>query len=200
MKTLLKRTLIAVALAIVAFFSTLESAMAVAEPPFTIERRDGDFELRDYPGFVVAETRVEGSFDEASRSGFRRVANYIFGGNVGPDGKPTKIAMTAPVTVEPAGGDQWRLHFVMPDDVRSTGLPKPADSSVNLREVPRHRMAVVRFGGFTTEASISEHTAKLRDWIATQGLQSAGEPQIARYNDPFTLPWNRRNEIMIPVR
>ncbi|MFM7570308.1 MAG: SOUL family heme-binding protein [Betaproteobacteria bacterium] len=200
MKTLLKRSLMAIALAIVAFLSTLEPAMAVAEPPFTIERRDGDFELRDYPGFVVAETRVEGGFDEASRAGFRRVANYIFGGNVGPDGKPIKIAMTAPVTVEPAGGDQWRLHFVMPDDVRSTGLPKPADPSVNLREVPRHRMAAVRFGGFTTEASIAEHTAKLRDWIAAQGLQPAGEPQIARYNDPFTLPWNRRNEIMIPVR
>jgi len=123
MKTLLKRTLIAVALAIVAFFSTLESAMAVAEPPFTIERQDGDFELRDYPSFVIAETHVEGGFDEASRAGFRRVANYIFGGNVGPDGKPIKIAMTAPVTIEHAGGDQWRLHFVMPDDIPSAGLP-----------------------------------------------------------------------------
>lgn len=200
MKFLIMRPLAALALAIIVLFSSPESAMAVAEPPFTIERRDGDFELRDYPGFVVAETRVEGGFDEASRAGFRRVANYIFGGNVGPDGNPIKIAMTAPVTVEPAGGAQWRLHFVMPDDVRSSGLPKPVDPSVSLREVPRHRMAVVRFGGFTTESSIGEHTAKLRDWITTQGLQAAGEPQIARYNDPFTLPWNRRNEIMIPVR
>ena len=42
--------------------------MAVAEPPFTIERRDGDFELRDYPAFTVAETRVdipEGSVSDA---------------------------------------------------------------------------------------------------------------------------------------
>jgi hypothetical protein len=22
---------------------------------------------------------------------------------------------------------------------------------------------------------------------------------VARYNDPFTMPWRRRNEIMIPV-
>lgn len=199
MISVFKRTVLAVALALATLFSP-ESAMAVSEPAFTIERREGDFELRDYPGFIVAETRVEGGFDEASRAGFRRVAGYIFGGNSGTDGQPVKIAMTAPVTVEPAGGDQWRLHFVMPEDLRSNSLPKPSDPSVNLREVPRHRMAVVRFGGFTTEAAISEQTRRLREWVTTQGLQAAGEAQIARYNDPFTLPWNRRNEIMIPVR
>ena len=174
--------------------------MAVAEPPFTIERRDGDFELRDYPAFTVAETRVEGEFDTASRAGFRRVAGYIFGGNQSADGSSVKISMTAPVTVEPAGGDAWRLHFVMPEDAKAKGLPRPNDPSVSLREVPRHRMATVRFSGFTTDASITEQTQRLRDWLATQGLAAAGEPQVARYNDPFTLPWNRRNEIMIPVR
>jgi hypothetical protein len=61
-------------------------------------------------------------------------------------------------------------------------------------------MAVVRFGGFTTESSITEQTRRLREWMTLQGLEPAGEAQIARYNDPFTLPWNRRNEIMIPVR
>jgi hypothetical protein len=193
------RSLAAVALALAALTSP-EPAMAVAEPAFTTQRQEGDFELREYAGFTVAETRVEGGFDEASRAGFRRVAGYIFGGNTGPDGQSVKIAMTAPVTVEPAGGEQWRLHFVMPEDARSSGLPKPVDPSVNLREVPRHRMAVVRFGGFTTESSIGEQTRRLRDWMAAQGLQASGEAQIARYNDPFTLPWNRRNEIMIPVR
>jgi DNA gyrase inhibitor GyrI len=199
MMLFITRILAIAALAAAALFAP-ESAMAVAEPAFTIERRDGDFELRDYPGFTVAETRIEGSFDEASRTGFRRVASYIFGGNAGPDGQSVKIAMTAPVTVEPAGGEQWRLHFVMPENARTSGLPKPADPSVNLREVPRHRMAVVRFGGFTTESSITEQTRRLREWMTLQGLEPAGEAQIARYNDPFTLPWNRRNEIMIPVR
>lgn len=177
-----------------------EAAMAVAEPAFSVERQDGDFEVRDYPGFTVAETRVEGDFDDASRAGFRRVAGYIFGGNQKDDGQSVKIAMTAPVTVEPAGREAWRLHFVMPDEARQSGLPKPLDPSVTLREVARHRMAVVRFGGFTTEAAISEQTRRLRDWMAAQGLTAGGEAQVARYNDPFTFPWNRRNEIMIPVR
>lgn len=199
MMSVVQRAALALVLAMAATFSP-EYAMAVSEPPFTVEKRDGDFELRDYPGFIVAETRVEGGFDEASRAGFRRVAGYIFGGNSGPDGQPVKIAMTAPVTVEPAGSEQWRLHFVMPQDLGAPALPRPSDPSVSLREVARHRMAVVRFGGFTTEAAIGEQTIKLREWVTVQGLQVSGEAQIARYNDPFTLPWNRRNEIMIPVR
>jgi hypothetical protein len=36
--------------------------------------------------------------------------------------------------------------------------------------------------------------------MASEGLLAAGQSQIARYNDPFTLPWNRRNEILIEVR
>jgi hypothetical protein len=39
----------------------------------------------------------------------------------------------------------------------------------------------------------------LRQWIESKGWQVSGTAQIARYNDPFTLPFNRRNEILIPV-
>jgi hypothetical protein len=60
-------------------------------------------------------------------------------------------------------------------------------------------MAVVRFSGWTTQSSIEEQTKKLQQWMAAQNLLPAGPPQVARYNDPFTMPWRRRNEIMIPI-
>ena len=63
--------------------------------------------------------------------------------------------------------DIVHLHFVMPEDAKAKGLPRPNDPSVSLREVPRHRMATVRFSGFTTDASITEQTQRLRDWLAT---------------------------------
>jgi hypothetical protein len=176
--------------------------MAVAEPTYTLIKSIPPFELREYSGFVVAETLVKGDFDQAGRTGFRRVAGYIFGGNQGPDGSSQKIAMTAPVTLVPESsqGDAWRLHFVMPEGYQLNTLPKPNDPEVNLRKVAPHRVAAIRFSGFTTESSIAENTAKLNAWIATEKLNAAGEPQIARYNDPFTLPWNRRNEILIQVQ
>ena len=174
-------------------------AMAVSEPAFYVIRSEGRIELRDYPGFIVAETDVSGDFVAAGRTGFRRVAGYIFGGNKKPDGSSEKIAMTAPVTVEPKG-DQWRLHFVMPEGYQLDSLPRPNDPNVRLREVASHRAAAIRFSGFTTDASIREATEALRAWIAKEQLTEISPPQVARYNDPFTLPWNRRNEILIEVR
>jgi len=192
-------------------------AMAVEQPRYSVERSDQGIELRQYPGFVVAETFVEGDFDSAGRVGFRRIAGYIFGKNASNRGEAEKIAMTAPVTMEPSSeriamtapvtmeptevGDapRWRIHFVMPSAYRMADLPKPLDPLVSLREVGAHRVAAVTFSGWTTRASIAENTARLQAWMSAQGLVAAGRPQVARYNDPFTLPWNRRNEILIEV-
>ncbi|NCV57158.1 MAG: heme-binding protein, partial [Betaproteobacteria bacterium] len=60
--------------------------------------------------------------------------------------------------------------------------------------------AVIRFSGFTTQSAIEDRSAQLRQWIQAKAWTALGGPQIARYNDPFTLPFNRRNEILIPVR
>ena len=141
--------LLRIALAALLLLPT-ERAMAVAEPPFTVKIADAPFELREYPGFIVAETWVEGDFDAAGRAGFRRIANYIFGDNIAAGGASAKIAMTAPVTMEPASekiamtapvamepeGTRWRMHFVMPANYTLATLPKPKDPRITLREVP----------------------------------------------------------------
>ena len=174
-------------------------AQSVSEPSYVLLKSEPPFELRDYGALTVAETTIEGDFDVAGSLGFRRVAGYIFGKNQNIKGDSEKIAMTAPVTME-AQEQQWRLHFVMPQGLTLANLPKPSDSSVQLREMPPQRMASVRFSGLTTAASIQRHTQMLKDWLLQQQLAFEDKPQVARYNDPFTLPWNRRNEILIPVK
>ena len=37
------------------------------------------------------------------------------------------------------------------------------------------------------------------DALEAKGLKPAGDYVSAFYNDPFTLPWNRRNEWWVPV-
>ena len=81
---------------------------------------------------LVAETAVEGSFDTASRKGFRRVAGYIFGENKNSIGQSEKIQMTAPVTVKPDNED-WVLHFVMPSNYDKS-IPVPNNRSILLKK------------------------------------------------------------------
>ena len=180
------------------FFFFSKAAMAVEEAPYSVLVSEPPFEQRHYPSFVVAETELPGDFDAASRTGFRRVAAYIFGENTGETGSSRKIAMTAPVTVTPIPTG-WRLHFVMPSQEKLDTLPKPVNSQVALRRVDDHDMVSIRFSGWATAAAIKENTQRLTEWALSRQLTLVGTPQVARYNDPFTLPWRRRNEILIEV-
>ena len=172
--------------------------MAIEEPKFKILVDEGELEIRSYDEYLVAETTVEGSFDTASRKGFRRVAGYIFGENKNSIGQSEKIQMTAPVTVKP-NNEGWVLHFVMPSNYDMSQLPMPNNNSILLKKIEAHLAAVIIFSGFTTDAKIQDKTEELKVWLEKKEFKIAGPQQIARYNDPFTLPWLRRNEIIFKV-
>jgi hypothetical protein len=116
-----------------------------------------------------------------------------------PAASGERIAMTAPVATE-AGGNRWRMHFVMPSKYTLATLPVPTDPRVTLREVPARQVAARTFSGFVTEARVSSETEALRAWMMERGLQADGPAQLARYNPPWSIPFLRRNEILIPVR
>ena len=181
----------------VSFFFSCQ-VMAIEEPNFKILVDEGELEIRSYDEYVVAETTVEGSFDTASRKGFRRVAGYIFGENKNSIGQSEKIKMTAPVTVKP-DDEGWVLHFVMPSNYDMSQLPIPNNNSILLKKIEAHLAAVIIFSGFTTDAKIQDKTEELKVWLEKKEFKIAGPQQIARYNDPFTLPWLRRNEIIFKV-
>jgi len=181
----------------VSFFFSCH-VMAIEEPNFKILVDDGELEIRSYDEYLVAETAVEGSFDTASRKGFRRVAGYIFGENKNASGQSEKIQMTAPVTVKP-DNEGWVLHFVMPRNYDMSQLTAPNNNSLLLKKIEAHLAAVISFSGFTTDAKIQNKTEELKIWLEKKDFKIAGPQQIARYNDPFTLPWLRRNEIIFKV-
>ena len=181
----------------VSFFLSCQ-VMAIEEPKFKILVDEGELEIRSYDEYLVAETAVGGSFDTASRRGFRRVAKYIFGENKNSIGQSEKIQMTAPVTVKP-NNEGWVLHFVMPSNYDLSQLPMPNNNSIFLKKIEAHLAAVVIFSGFTTDAKIQDKTEELKIWLEKKEFKIAGPQQIARYNDPFTLPWLRRNEIIFKV-
>ena len=188
-------------------------AMATEEPKFTVLEKTPPFELRSYAPMILAEVKVEGSLDEASSQGFRLIAAYIFGQNQVSEkiamtapvaveeqvSKSAKIAMTAPVNIESTAG-QWTVSFVMPSEYTMESLPKPLNPKVQLRQIPPVKRAVIGFSGFYNENKVAEKTLELEEWMKTKNLQGMSVPKFARYNPPWTLPFMRRNEIMIDVR
>ena len=209
-------------LRVLAFLTSLliaSAVMATEEPKYVLLEKSEPFELRAYAPLIVAEVKVDGDLDAASNQGFRLIAAYIFGKNqvsekiamTAPVGiessdqnKSAKIAMTAPVGIESSKssesvGNQWTVSFVMPAEYTLASLPKPLNPQVKIREVPAEKRAVITFSGFYNEEKVQEKTQALRDWIKTKNLKPVGEPQFARYNPPWTLPFMRRNEVMIQV-
>lgn len=199
---------------IILLFANL--AMAIEEPKYTLVEKTGAFELRAYAPKVLAETLVDGSLDAASSVGFRRIADYIFGNNTAHNGGNEKISMTAPVTMA-AKSDKsasekismtapvtmqqtdgkWRMYFVMPSQYTLSTLPTPNNPAVTLRELPATRMAVIRFSGLAGEVKTAKKTAELMAWLKSKNIVPNGEPELARYNPPWTLPFLRRNEVMV---
>lgn len=185
--------------------------MAIEEPKYSIIESSDQFELRAYESKIVAETFVSGSAYDASRTGFKRIANYIFGNNTSKRGSNEKISMTSPVTIEQQTekiamtapvtleeqDDKWRVHFVMPASHTMDTLPTPNSNTVTLREIPPSNYAVISFSGLSGENKVARKTNELIAWMESKNITPTGKPELARYNTPWTPPFMRRNEIMV---
>jgi hypothetical protein len=198
------------------FFTLLifsNTAMASEELKYTLLEKDQAFELRAYTPKIIAEVIVDGDMREASSKGFRLIADFIFGNNTAQSGKSEKISMTAPVSMAPRAktismtvpvgvqqaSDGWKVYFVMPSQYALETLPKPNNPLVSIKQIPSQKFAVVRFSGLVDEEKMANKVVELTHWIEIKKLKMIGGPELARYNPPWTLPFLRRNEVMIAV-
>ena len=78
-------------------------------------------------------------------------------------------------------------------------LPRPNNQAVTVREVPATRYAVVKFLGLVGAAKLQKNTYRLFRWLTEKHYLAIGMPQLARYDPPWTLPFFRRNEVMIEI-
>lgn len=187
-----------------------ESAMSYEQPDYTVLYEDGNVEYRQYQSYLVSETVIESvnDYEDAGNEGFRRLFKYITGSNQGQ----AKISMTAPVQQAPSekiamtvpvqqgeSADGWRVSFMLPTEFTLETAPVPTDSRVYIREVPGRLMAVLQFSGRWTEKNYTSRQTELLASVNAASVTPVGEMQRAAYNAPFTLPFMRRNEVMIPV-
>lgn len=180
---------------------------ATDEPDYRTLRTDGEFQIRDYPALVVAETVVHGPRKQALGEGFRRLADYIFAKS-----RPgAQLPMTVPVmqdSGDPMASDPplfddeieggWRTRFVMLGGHTVDDLPAPADE-VELVTLPPRKVAVVSFAGRPDDRDLAEAEDRLRGWLARHGERSEAEPEYAFYNSPMIPGPLRRNEVWLAL-
>jgi len=107
-------------------FYALDTSWLLKNPNTKSSKLMVTFEIRKYAPILIAETFVDGDMDEASNKGFRLIADYIFGNNQVVDSNAnTKIAMTAPVTVEPVS---QKIAMTAPVTVE----PQSTDTNIQL--------------------------------------------------------------------
>ena len=195
--------------ALLLFFTSF-TAMAIEEPEFiSIEKKDA-FEVREYQPKLIAQVLVTGTFDSASSKGFRLLADFIFGNNKTNEGSK-KIDMTAPVVTRDASEKiemtapvvseeterGWYVSFNMPKQYSKDTLPIPNNPEVKIIDVPSEKFAVITFSGLVREKKYVEMLNLLNEEMRKRNLEPKGPVILARYNPPWTLPFLRRNELMI---
>jgi len=168
----------------------------VPEPVHKVVSKNDGYEIREYAGYLVAETTVAGPWKEALNEGFRRLFSYISGNNEGR----TKVEMTAPVLQEARTGDMQVVSFIAPASFTLETIPIPKGSRIRIRQVPPFTAAVLRYGGWTDPEKIERKTEELRSMLSRDGRTPIPPFLSAQYNPPWTIPPFRRNEIIVLIR
>lgn len=182
-------------------------------PLYEVVQKSGNKEIRKYETYVVASTTVRGPYEEAQTKAFRILADYIFGNNDAsdsiamtapvmqkPQGEGTQIAMTAPV-MQVREDQGWTMSFMMPSKYSLKDLPSPRSSQIKLEQVSERYMAAIRYSWGRSEAKNREQGNELVQWLEQETpYQPASELISAGYDPPWTLPFLRRNEMLVEVQ
>ena len=178
-------------------------------PKYTVIKKQDGIEIRQYAGYIQAEVAVaDKGYRSAINKGFSVLAGFIFGENISRQKiemttpvqatRSEKIAMTTPVTV--TGEDNFTVAFIMPSEYTLETLPQPTDDRIEIKLVPAHQMAAIRFSGYFQQGRIQKSKERLSRWLAEQGMETEGDFIVAGYNPPWVPGFLARNEVLIQIK
>lgn len=159
--------------------------VTTARPPYEVVRRlSSDVEIRQYQEQTWISTTRDG--DDAS---FMVLASYIFGRNK----ENRRVAMTAPVITDE------RMSFILPAGLSPDEAPTPDGQPIAFDTKPARRLATLQFSWYTSPERVAAKTDELLAVLSKQGIETRGRVLLMRYNDPWTPPFMRRNEVAVEV-
>lgn len=178
-------------------------------PQFDIVKsfvNDTDFEVRSYKAFKWASVNITGQtkqdWPKVTSEGFDSLFHYIGGGNA----RKQKVEMAAPVLRQvtagqgPACSTEFIESFFVPFADQANPVPPSASSSVYIETIAPQSVAVLSFGGYTTEwSTVAAKISAAAELAQKYGLiVDFAHPFVADYDSPFRV-FNRHNEIWLPL-
>lgn len=194
--------------------STLYITFTVKEPGYTIVEKKLGYEIRRYDSYIIAETEVDGTYDNALNNGFKILADYIFGNNIAmtapvSDQKGIELTMTRPVTEEKIAmtvplldekrNEKHVISFVMPAEYSLETLPRPNNTQIKIKKVESKTVAVLRYGWYPTKERVEKRKSELTELLKRDDIKVVSPVRSALYNAPFSFPLLYRNEVMTDI-
>ncbi len=162
--------------------------------PYDVVKKSKDFEFRFYPSVTLATVNSTAkTYKELRSTGFKKLAGYIFGGNVGK----VQIAMTSPVHMD-INDSSSSMSFVMPLDYNKSNLPIPNNQDVRISTAEEEYVAAIQFNGYASDEDIKLYTEKLENALKAASIRYFGRFRFLGYNAPYQF-FGRRNEIIVSV-
>ncbi len=184
------------------------------EPGYTVRETIGEnIEIRDYTSRTYAESRVPmidpNSDDTPRTEAFRLLFNYIAGDNAGDtkidmtvpvatESPGTKIEMTVPVATTSSKG-QYVMRFFLPSAFNTQSAPKPTHPSVRIGTLPAQTEAALTYSGTQSDEKADAMKVQLLERVQAAGWQPISAPRAMFYNPPFSIPFLRKNEVVVTV-
>ena len=163
--------------------------MATQHQPYQRISQDANIEFRYYPAATFARVHVQGP--NLLNTGFRHLANYIFGGNQANQ----SIAMTIPVVLE-QGTSQHDGHvsFYLTDK----NAPNPVASAVQITHQDGRHVAAITVTGIVRQSKLDAIAARLHATLFAQGRECSATPEFRFYNPPWQL-FGRRSDVLFTL-
>eukprot|EP00929_Paragymnodinium_shiwhaense_P037399 TRINITY_DN19934_c0_g1_i1.p1 TRINITY_DN19934_c0_g1~~TRINITY_DN19934_c0_g1_i1.p1 ORF type:complete len:237 (-),score=24.70 TRINITY_DN19934_c0_g1_i1:369-1079(-) len=171
-------------------------------PLYTSKCNTSDYEVRSYQLYKWSAARDDGipGITKAMSHGFQKLFSYISGSN----SAKKSIPMTAPVlqTISQDSTIGNVTHFMMPYDYQDqplSSMPQPTDPDCFLTSTPAMDVAVVSYGGYSSDSDVLQNAARLRSALLAKGANADFSHFFAAgYDSPFRF-FNRHNEIWFPL-
>ncbi len=175
--------------ALVGFTSTLE------QPNYkVIDTLPGGVEVRQYEARTFASSRVVGTGMESRRQGFRLLLNYITGDNSGEE----EISMTIPVATE-IKDKEHVMQFFLPSKYDEASAPAPKNPDVRIGTIAPRIEAALEYTGSQSVQRAEMHAFLMKNQLQGSNWQIKGDIRSMFYDPPFSVPFLRRNEVIVEV-